>query len=98
MTPAQFTQSLLLKDPADDLSVYLKALWFDAKGDWNKSHSIIQAIDDVTASWIHAYLHRKEGDTGNADYWYRRAGRKRPLVSLEKEWEDIVKALLTADD
>lgn len=94
MTAEQFNQSLLLKDPPDDLSVYLKALWFDAKGDWNKSHSIIQDIDDVTASWIHAYLHRKEGDTGNADYWYRRAGKKRPAITLQEERESIVKALL----
>jgi hypothetical protein len=94
MTVEQFNQSLLLKDPFDDLSVYLKALWFDAKGDWNKSHSIIQDIDDVTASWIHAYLHRKEGDTENADYWYRRAGKKRPAITLNEEWENLVNILI----
>jgi hypothetical protein len=94
MTIEQYKESLAQKSPPHSLSIYLKALWFDAKNDWEKSHTIIQNIEDNTASWIHACLHRKEGDTGNADYWYRRAGRKRPDVSLEKEWEDIVKELL----
>jgi len=78
----------------NDLSVYLKALWHDAKGDWDRAHTIIQDVPDKNASWIHAYLHRKEGDIGNADYWYSKAGRKRPVVSLDEEWEEIVKALL----
>lgn len=78
----------------NDLSVYLKALWYDAKGDWDRAHTIIQDVPDKNASWIHAYLHRKEGDIGNADYWYSKAGRKRPIVSLDEEWEEIVKALL----
>ena len=94
MTFDQFNQSLLLKDPPADLSIYLKALWFDAKDDWDKAHSIIQDMDDTTASWIHAYLHRKEGDINNAGYWYHRAGKKRSPVSLEKEWEEIVSALI----
>lgn len=94
MTYEQFRESISGEVPSDELSVYLKALWFDAKGDWKKAHQIIQEMEDNTASWIHAYLHRKEGDTGNADYWYRRAGKKRPAVSLEEEWIAIVKALL----
>jgi Tfp pilus assembly protein PilF len=55
---------------------------------------LIQDVEDENASWIHAYLHRKEGDNGNADYWYRRAGKTRPSVSLDKEWEEIVTALI----
>jgi hypothetical protein len=94
MVYEKFTDSLSLKDPPNDISIYLKSLWYDAKGDWNKAHEIIQNIEDKTASWIHAYLHRKEGDIGNADYWYRRAGKIRPDNSLETEWENIVKALL----
>jgi hypothetical protein len=94
MTPEQFNQSLLQKDPPGDLPVYLNALWFDAKGDWEKSHNIIQDIDDTIAAWIHAYLHRKEGDVSNAGYWYRRAGKKIPGMSLREEWESLVKALL----
>ena len=72
---------------------YLNALWYDAKGEWDKAHEMVQDIDDNNASWIHAYLHRKEGDTANADYWYSRAGKKRPSLSLEKEWEEIVDAM-----
>jgi hypothetical protein len=69
-------------------------LWFDAKDDWEKAHTLIQDIEDITAAWIHAYLHRKEGDPGNADYWYRRAEKKRPVISIQEEWDDMVKALL----
>jgi len=59
-----------------------------------KAHNIIQDIEDNNGSWIHAYLHRKEGDIWNADYWYRRANKKRPDVSLEQEWGNIVIALI----
>lgn len=90
----EYKNSLSQQSPSNDLSVYLKALWYDAKGDWEKAHTIIQDVPDKTASWIHAYLHRKEGDIWNADYWYNKAGRKRPDISLDGEWEDIVKALL----
>lgn len=89
-----FKKSITENNSPENLSVYLKALWQDAKGNWDKAHHIVQDLEDNDASWIHAYLHRKEGDTGNADYWYRRAGRKRPDISLEKEWEEIVTALL----
>jgi hypothetical protein len=74
--------------------VYLESLWYDGKGDWEKSHNTIQYVENKNAAWIHAYLHRKEGDTGNADYWYNKAGKKRPSVSLEEEWESLVKAFL----
>ena len=97
----EFQKSLSGSSPPGNLSSYLQALWYDAKGDWNKSHDIIQNIEDLpasrqdqTAAWIHGYLHRKEGDIGNADYWYRRAGKTRPDKSLEEEWKSIVEALL----
>jgi hypothetical protein len=90
----QFKESLSESNPPDSISVYLKALWFDAKDDWEKAHTLIQDIEDITAAWIHAYLHRKEGDPGNADYWYRRAEKKRPVISIQEEWDDMVKALL----
>ena len=90
----KFQQSLALATPPLSLSDHLKALWYDAKNNWEQSHTIIQDIEDANAAWIHAYLHRKEGDTGNADYWYRRAGKKRPSVSLEQEWENIVTDLI----
>lgn len=94
MTFDDFQTSLSNGQPPSSLSAYLKSLWYDGKADWEKAHTIIQDIEDTTAAWIHAYLHRKEGDNGNADYWYRRAGRKRPAVSLEQEWKDIVTELL----
>ena len=94
MTYEQYKQSLSDSSTPFDISDHLTALWYDAKGDWNRSHEIIQDIEDKTAAWIHAYLHRKEGDIGNADYWYRRAGKSRPDKTLEEEWKNIVEALL----
>jgi hypothetical protein len=91
---AEYKSSLAESAPNNSLSVYLKAMWYDAKGDWDKAHHIIQDVPDKNASWIHAYLHRKERDVGNADYWYSKADRKRPVISLDEEWEEIVKALL----
>ncbi len=80
-----------------DLPVYLKALWWDAKGDWDTAHELIQDVNDEKAAWIHAYLHRAEGDLANADYWYRRAGRQRPSVSLKEEWESMATELIDAN-
>jgi hypothetical protein len=94
MNLSSFKESLLNSDPPENVPAYLKALWYDAKGEWDKAHSLIQDVDDKKASWIHAYLHRKEGDTANADYWYRRAGKQRTSDSLEEEWEQIVTALI----
>jgi len=94
MNLISFKQSLTENNSPQNISVYLKALWQEGKGNWDKAHVLVQDLEDKNASWIHAYLHRKEGDIGNADYWYRRAGKKRPDVSLEKEWEEIVTALL----
>jgi hypothetical protein len=80
--------------PPDGLSPALLALWHDGRGDWERAHEIAQDIDDETGSWVHAYLHRKEGDIGNAHYWYRRAGVTPAKGSLEEEWRAIVEALL----
>ena len=68
-------------------------MWWDAKGDWHRAHEIAQDIESETGSLVHAYLHRKEGDAGNAGYWYRRAGRPVCSGSLEQEWEAIVAEL-----
>ena len=57
------------------------------KDDWQKAHSLIDSLDDKNSCWVHAYLHRKEGDISNADYWYRRAQKQRPAVSLQEEWK-----------
>jgi hypothetical protein len=90
----EFQKTLSSAKPPAGISDYLKSLWYDAKGDWEGAHNIIQKIDDITAAWIHAYLHRKEGDTANADYWYQRAGRKRPATTLREEWDDITSELI----
>jgi hypothetical protein len=94
MNLPDFKESLSQDQPPADASVYLKALWHDARDNWQQAHELIQDVPDKTASWIHAYLHRKEGDTWNADYWYQKAGRKRPNLSLNEEWEQIATALL----
>ena len=74
----------------DEWPNILKSLWYDFKGDWDTAHSIAQEILTDHGSAVHAYLHRKEGVLWNADYWYNRAGRTRPSVSLEEEWEGLV--------
>lgn len=91
---AEFKESLSLSNPPPALSVYLKALWYDGKGDWNTAHNQVDDLEDQTACWVHAYLHRKEGDIWNADYWYRKANKIRPGMSLDDEWLQIVTALL----
>ena len=95
MTLAGFKATLGATQPPDGLGQPLLALWYDGRGDWNLAHETAQELDDATGAWIHAYLHRKEGDAGNAAYWYRRAGKAVATVSLETEWNDIVAALLT---
>jgi len=94
MNITTFKESLLQSEPPQNSSAYLSALWYDAKGDWDNAHKLIQDIEDKNAAWIHAYLHRKEGDNSNADYWYNLAGKKRSNASSEKEWEEIVSALI----
>jgi hypothetical protein len=94
MNLSLFKESLSGNQPPANTNVYLQALWFDAKGNWDKAHTLIQDVPDKNASWIHAYLHRKEGDIWNADYWYSKAGKKRPSFSLDEEWEELVNALL----
>jgi DNA polymerase III delta prime subunit len=74
----------------------LQALWHDAHGEWDRAHELAQAAADANGDWVHAYLHRKEGDESNAGYWYRRAGRSRPSESLEEELREITSALLGA--
>lgn len=89
-----FISSLSDSQPPVMVSAYLQSLWYDARGDWDKAHDIVQDIHDSKAAHIHAYLHRKEGDESNAGYWYNRAGKPYPRVSLQEEWEALVKALL----
>ncbi len=95
MTFEQFSELSGSSSTPPSASPYLKALWYDAKNDWEMAHTTIQDIDDSHAAWIHAYLHRKEGDIGNADYWYRPAGKKRPSSTLKEEWEEIARAVIS---
>ena len=94
MTLERFRATLAEHAPPRDLSPALRAMWEDAKGNWSAAHTIAQDIEDKTGSWIHAYLHRKEGDLGNAGYWYRRAGQTVAHDPLEDEWTRIVSTLL----
>lgn len=85
-----FHASLTREAPDAKLSPELKSLWYDAKGDWGKAHDLVDQLPLANAAWVHAYLHRKEGDIWNADYWYARAKKTRPAISLEAEWENLV--------
>jgi len=77
------------------LPACLQSLWFDAKGDWDQAHHLVDKNNDRISARVHAYLHRKEGDQWNADYWYRQAGTQRPQLTLDQEWESLVRQLLS---
>jgi hypothetical protein len=94
MNTADFKPSLAGAAPGPDISPPLAALWWAAKGDWTKAHAIVQDEEGVDAAWVHAYLHRVEGDLGNAGYWDRRAGRPVATGPVEAEWDKVVSALL----
>jgi hypothetical protein len=93
MDYAAFKASLSASEPPVGLSMAAQALWWDAKGDWHRAHTCAQAQDDADSAWVHAYLHRKEGDASNAGYWYRRAGKPAFSGSLAEEWEILARAL-----
>ncbi len=94
MDVTAFRASLAAPAPPPALSLALKALWLDAKGDWDGAHQAAQADEGGDGDWVHAFLHRKEGDAGNAAYWYRRAGKPVCKSSLDEEWAAITEALL----
>jgi hypothetical protein len=94
MTPDAFRDSLAADRPPGGLRAAAVALWWDARGDWAAAHERAQAQDDADGAWVHAYLHRKEGDLANAGYWYRRAGRPVAAGALEEEWRAIAEVLL----
>ena len=88
-----FKASLANAKPVDGLAPPLAALWWAAKGDWDAAHKIVMNEDSKDAAWVHAYLHRVEGDLSNAGYWYRRAGKPAANDTLDAEWQRIVDAL-----
>jgi len=91
MTVEQFRASLKSDTPPRDLA--LAGLWWDAKGDWTRAHESAQQDEGPRGAWVHAYLHRKQGDASNAQYWYDRAGKSSAQGSFDQEWEQIVAAL-----
>ena len=97
MTFDQYKKSVGGHKPDNLLSQLLQALWWDAKGQWDQAHNITQEIHSNEAAAVHAYLHRKEGDIGNASYWYRSAGRPGFKGTLEQEWKSLVRDLLNSE-
>jgi hypothetical protein len=89
-----FCDSTAAAAPPAGLGEPLRALWWDRKGDWTKAHEAAQEDEGPAGCWVHAYLHRKEGDLGNAGYWYRRAGKPVATGGLDEEWQAIAGALL----
>ncbi len=95
MTFEEFLASIKNAVPASELSETLTSLWWDKKGDWDRAHAIAQEIPTTQGSAVHAYLHREEGVLWNADYWYGRAGRMRPEIPLQEEWQQLVVEMLS---
>ena len=94
MNSHAFMESLKLIMPPPGLTPPLEALWWDAKDDWRRAHGLVDALETPEAMAVHAYLHRKEGEQWNADYWYRRAGEQYRRTTLEEEWNALVAGLL----
>jgi len=94
MTLQQLRESLQHDQPPPDIGVALAGLWWDAKGDWTRAHESAQQDEGFAGAWVHAYLHRKEGDPANAAYWYGQAGKAASGAAFDEEWAEIAKALL----
>ena len=93
-----FRDSLGEASPPAGASRAVQALWHEARGDWDQAHRLAQGQDDAAGAWVHAYLHRVEGDQSNAAYWYRRAGKHVSSAPLADEWEEVAAALLSGRD
>ena len=94
MTLDQLRASFHQPGPPTNLPPLLAALWWEAKGNWNQAHEIAQSIETPDGAWVHAYLHRKEGDIANSAYWYSRAHQPRCTLPPDEEWKQIASALL----
>lgn len=94
MTVAELRATLQDSAPPDGLGPCVRALWFAAKGDWDQAHAIAQEEHDEAGAWVHAHLHRIEGDLGNAGYWYRRAGQPVCQDPIDEEWAAMTAVLL----
>ncbi len=98
MTPRKFRRSLAADDPPETLSDVQRALWYGARGDWNRAHELVQGENGANAAWVHAWLHRVEGDLDNARHWYGRAGRPEGSGPTEDELGEIMVELLADSD
>jgi hypothetical protein len=96
MTAAEFHKSLAAETPPEGSPAPLAALWWDAKGDWHQAHRLVDELETADGMAVHAYLHRKEGASSNAEYWYHRAGRSFYRPALEEEWQALVEGLTAA--
>jgi hypothetical protein len=96
MTLAEFKRSVSKTSPPPGLTPALTALWWAAKDDWERAHALVMDESGKDCAWVHAYLHRLEGDLGNARYWYAQAGKAPPTGRLPAEWDSIADALLVA--
>jgi hypothetical protein len=94
---AAFRKTFVDDEPPSGLSRQLRALWYAGNQYWDRAHALIQTQDDTDSCWIHAHLHRLDGDLPNAAYWYARAGRGVPECDTESEWEQIVRVLLARE-
>lgn len=94
MTLQEFIQSLDYDTMPESLTVPLQALWWDAKGDWARAHTLINDLEDSVSAHVHAYLHRKEGDLWNARYWYSRAQQPEFKGPLQEEWRYLLELYL----
>src|ERR1700756_5077658 len=93
MKASQFRESTRQQFPPEGLSAPLAALWWDAKGDWTQAHGLVDELETKDGMAVHAYLHRKEGNATNAEYWYARAGREFRRAGFDEEWAALVEAL-----
>jgi hypothetical protein len=89
----RFKSSLADENPPENITPQLEAVWQDGKGNWRLAHDLVDGPSDQLSARVHAYLHRKEGDIWNADYWYKRSGERRPDMTLDEEWEYLVERL-----
>jgi hypothetical protein len=96
MNPDDFKASIEHAEPPDGLSAPLEALWWEAKGDWTRSHALVDELETPDGMAVHAYLHRKEGNISNAEYWYERAGRRFHRSTIDAEWQALVAGLLAS--
>lgn len=94
MTFQEYKDSLQNDAPPAGLNRALQALWYAGKSEWDQAHDLTQEAGDRDVDWVHAWLHRDEGDLSNANYWYNRAGRTMSNQSLQEEWDAIARELL----